>query len=87
MDVFDKLAPNARLTTGYAISRQLDHASSTNAESVNHTLTEGSLSKPLRLCFRAAVQPHWNRWRGPDTGSSMDVGSKANGSKREANAD
>ncbi|RCJ09873.1 acetoacetate decarboxylase (ADC) [Cupriavidus necator] len=49
---FTNVDQNGRLTTGYAISRQLSHTSSTNAESVNLTLTEGSLStyiKALKL--------------------------------------
>lgn len=49
---FTNVDRNGRLTTGYAISRQLSYTSSTNAESVNLTLTEGSLStyiKALKL--------------------------------------
>ncbi|AQV98407.1 acetoacetate decarboxylase (ADC) [Cupriavidus necator] len=49
---FTNVDQTGRLTTGYAISRQLGHASSTSAESVNLTLTEGSLStymKALKL--------------------------------------
>ncbi|WP_432260982.1 acetoacetate decarboxylase (ADC) [Cupriavidus sp. TMH.W2] len=49
---FTNVDRKGRLTTGYAISRQLSHASSTSAESVNLTLTEGSLStyiKALKL--------------------------------------
>lgn len=49
---FTNVDQKGRLTTGYAISRQLSHASSTSAESVNLTLTDGSLStyiKALKL--------------------------------------
>lgn len=49
---FTNLDRQGRLTTGYAISRQLSHASSTSAETVKLGLTDGSLSayiKTLKL--------------------------------------
>ncbi|NOV24432.1 acetoacetate decarboxylase (ADC) [Cupriavidus necator] len=49
---FTNVDQQGRLTTGYATSRQLSHASSTKAESVSLGLTEGSLStfiKSLKL--------------------------------------
>ncbi|RDK11398.1 acetoacetate decarboxylase (ADC) [Cupriavidus lacunae] len=49
---FTNVDQQGRLTTGYATSRQLSHASSTSAEAVNLSLTEGSLStfiKSLKL--------------------------------------
>ncbi|WP_445288561.1 acetoacetate decarboxylase (ADC) [Variovorax atrisoli] len=49
---FTNIDQKGRLTTGYAVSRQLSHASSTSADSVRLGLTEGSLStyiKALKL--------------------------------------
>ncbi|MCP3020416.1 acetoacetate decarboxylase (ADC) [Cupriavidus basilensis] len=49
---FTNVDQQGRLTTGYATSRQLSHASSTSAEAVSLSLTEGSLStfiKSLKL--------------------------------------
>jgi hypothetical protein len=49
---FTNIDQKGRLTTGYAVSRQLSHASSTSAASVRLGLTEGSLStyiKALKL--------------------------------------
>ncbi|MDH4553698.1 acetoacetate decarboxylase (ADC) [Pseudomonas sp. BN417] len=49
---FANIGHSGELTYGYAVSRQLSHASSTSAESVNLTLNEGSLStfmKSLKL--------------------------------------
>ncbi len=49
---FTNVDRKGQLTTGYSISRQLSHASSSNADSVKLTLTEGSLStyiKALKL--------------------------------------
>ncbi|MDP9917481.1 hypothetical protein J2W24_003132 [Variovorax boronicumulans] len=49
---FTNVDPKGQLTTGYSVSRQLSHASSSSAESVKLTLTDGSLStyiKALKL--------------------------------------
>lgn len=49
---FTNIGHGGELTYGYAVSRQLSHASSTSAESVSLTLKEGSLStfmKSLKL--------------------------------------
>lgn len=49
---FTNVDPKGQLTTGYSVSRQLSHASSSSADSVKLTLTEGSLStyiKALKL--------------------------------------
>lgn len=49
---FTNIDQKGRLTTGYAVSRQLSHASSTSAASVRLGLTEGGLStyiKALKL--------------------------------------
>lgn len=49
---FTNIDQKGQLTSGYSVSRQLRHASSTSAESVKLTLTEGSLSsyvKALKL--------------------------------------
>ncbi|WP_281078956.1 acetoacetate decarboxylase (ADC) [Variovorax paradoxus] len=49
---FTNIDQKGRLTTGYAVSRQLSHASSTSADSVRLGLTEGGLStyiKALKL--------------------------------------
>lgn len=49
---FTNVDLQGRLTTGHAVSRQLSHASSSSADSVKLTLTEGSLSayiKALKL--------------------------------------
>lgn len=49
---FTNFDQSGKLTTGYAVSRQLNHASSTSSETVNLALTEGSLSmfiKSLKL--------------------------------------
>lgn len=49
---FTNVDQKGQLTTGYSVSRQLSHASSSSAESVHLTLTEGSLSayiKALKL--------------------------------------
>ncbi|GAB3108215.1 acetoacetate decarboxylase family protein [Cupriavidus yeoncheonensis] len=45
---FTNVDQQGRLTTGYATSRQLSHASSTSAETVSLGLTEGSLSTFIR---------------------------------------
>lgn len=45
---FTNIDHQGRLTTGYADSRQLAHASSTNADAVKLTLTEGSLSRYIK---------------------------------------
>ncbi|MDN3922535.1 acetoacetate decarboxylase (ADC) [Roseateles violae] len=49
---FTNVDQKGQLTTGYSVSRQLSHASSSSAESVHLTLTDGSLSayiKALKL--------------------------------------
>jgi hypothetical protein len=49
---FTNIDQKGQLTTGYAVARQLSHASSSSAENVKLTLTEGSLSayiKALKL--------------------------------------
>ncbi|UDM53842.1 acetoacetate decarboxylase (ADC) [Cupriavidus sp. MP-37] len=49
---FTNVDQRGQLTTGYAVSRQLSHASSTSAETVSLGLTEGNLStfiKSLKL--------------------------------------
>lgn len=49
---FTNVDQRGQLTTGHAISRQLNHASSTSSDAVNLTLSEGSLStfiKSLKL--------------------------------------
>lgn len=49
---FTNVDQRGQLTTGHAISRQLNHASSTSSDTVNLTLSEGSLStfiKSLKL--------------------------------------
>ncbi|WP_062469543.1 hypothetical protein [Variovorax boronicumulans] len=49
---FTNVDPKGQLTTGYSVSRQLSHASSSSSDSVKLTLTEGSLStyiKALKL--------------------------------------
>lgn len=49
---FTNVDQKGQLTSGYSVSRQLSHASTSNAESVKLTLTEGSLSayiKALKL--------------------------------------
>jgi hypothetical protein len=45
---FTNLDKKGQLTTGYAISRQLSHANSTDADSVKLRLTEGSLSSCIK---------------------------------------
>ncbi|WP_205993626.1 acetoacetate decarboxylase (ADC) [Paraburkholderia sp. Ac-20347] len=42
---FTNIDPQGRLTTGYAISRQLRHARTSSADAVKLTLTDGSLSR------------------------------------------
>jgi hypothetical protein len=46
---FTNLDLQGRLTRGYAVSRQLSHASSSSADSVKLTLGQGSLSTYIRL--------------------------------------
>lgn len=49
---FTNVDRQGQLTTGYSVSRQLSHASSSSADSVKLTLTDGSLSayiKALKL--------------------------------------
>jgi len=45
---FTNIGHDGELVYGYAVSRQLSHASSTRAESVNLTLGEGSLSSYIK---------------------------------------
>lgn len=45
---FTNLDREGRLTSGYTVSRQLSHASSTSPESVNLALSDGSLSTYLK---------------------------------------
>lgn len=45
---FSNVDQKGVLTSGYSLSRQLSHASSTSAESVKLTLTEGSLSSYIK---------------------------------------
>ena len=45
---FTNIDLQGRLTTGHAVSRQLSHASSSNADSVKLTLTDGSLSSTIK---------------------------------------
>ena len=45
---FTNMDQEGKLTTGYAVSRQLRHASSTSENAVNLTLTDGSLSNYIR---------------------------------------
>lgn len=45
---FTNVDHNGRLTTGYAVSRQLSHASSSNADTVKLSLGEGPLSSLLK---------------------------------------
>ena len=42
---FTNIDPRGRLTTGYTTSRQLRHASTSSADAVKLTLTDGSLSR------------------------------------------
>lgn len=44
---FTNIDPRGRLTTGYTTSRQLRHASTSSADAVKLTLTDGSLSRFL----------------------------------------
>ena len=45
---FTNIDRQGQLTTGYSVSRQLSHASSSNADSVKLTLTDGSLSSTIK---------------------------------------
>ena len=45
---FTNIDQKGQLSSGYSVSRQLSHASSTSAESVKLTLTEGSLSSYIK---------------------------------------
>ena len=45
---FTNVDRQGQLTTGYSVSRQLSHASSSNADSVKLTLTDGSLSSTIK---------------------------------------
>lgn len=45
---FTNVDQKGQLTTGYAVSRQLRHASSSSADDVKLTLTEGSLSATIK---------------------------------------
>lgn len=45
---FTNVDAHGQLTTGYSVSRQLRHASSSKSEAVNLTLTDGSLSTFLK---------------------------------------
>lgn len=45
---FTNIDQKGQLTSGYSVSRQLSHASSTSVESVKLTLTEGSLSSYIK---------------------------------------
>lgn len=45
---FTNIDQQGRLTYGYAVSRQLSHASSTSDDTVNLTLTDGSLSRYIK---------------------------------------
>ena len=45
---FTNIDRQGQLTTGYSVSRQLSHASSSSAESVKLTLTDGTLSRTIK---------------------------------------